>query len=170
MAKIDNIPLKDHEGFSRTTKGRLNSVKKHYVKGSKEVTAQKVSDEKAVRGNKELYAHCKSPANPKVEATLSPKELLKVTPTLPTVVKESTSNKYPKIFKRPSAVRIQELRGTVTPQNVRRLSEGELGRLCKRGLMDYINRHTLEHINPSELRNWDKEKLVKFAMTTQHVK
>lgn len=168
MAKIDNIPLKDHEGFSRTTKGRLNSVKKHYVKGSKELTAQKVSAEKSIRGSKELYAHCKSPVNAKVEATLSPKELLKVNPTKHKEVREV--KQIPKIFKRPSAVRIQELRGGLTPQNARRLSEGELSRLCKRGLMDYINRHTLEHINPSELRNWDKEKLVKFAMTTQHVK
>lgn len=165
MAKIDNIPLKDHEGFSRTTKGRLNSIKKHYVKGSPEATVAKVNAEKAVRGSKELYAHCKSPVNAKVQATLLPLEVLKVAPAIVKVVAET-----PKVFKRPSAVRIQELHSTLTPQNARRLSEGELGRLCKRGLMDYINRHTLEHINPRELPKWSKPDLVRMAMTTKHVK
>lgn len=169
--KIDNIPLKDHEACSRTLKGRLNSVKKHYVKGSKDVQEKKVQDEKAIRGDKALYAHCKSPANTKIEATLSPAEMLKVNITKDVKAHEvKVLPKTSKVFSREASKRIKELQGTVTPQNVRRLSEGELRRLCKRGLMDYINRHTLEHINPSELRSWEKDDLVRVALKTAHIK
>lgn len=43
-------------------------------------------------------------------------------------------------------------------------------RLCKRGLMQYINRHSLEHLNPSETKKMSKEELKHIATHVKHVK
>ena len=43
-------------------------------------------------------------------------------------------------------------------------------KLSKRGCMDYINRHTLVHINPSAMRKMDKKVIKELAKTIEHVR
>lgn len=43
-------------------------------------------------------------------------------------------------------------------------------KLSKRGCMDYINRHTLVHINPSDMRKMHKDDIKELAKTVLHVK
>ena len=43
-------------------------------------------------------------------------------------------------------------------------------KLSKRGCMDYINRHTLVHINPSDMRKMDKKVIKELAKTIEHVR
>lgn len=43
-------------------------------------------------------------------------------------------------------------------------------KLSKRGCMDYINRHTLVHINPSDMRKMHKDYIKELAKTVLHVK
>lgn len=45
-----------------------------------------------------------------------------------------------------------------------------ISKLSKRGLMQYINQHSIEHLNPSETKKMSKEHLKEIAQKIHHIK
>lgn len=124
--KIDNIPLKDHEAFTKPLKGA------HLVR---RVHSEPLQGSKSVRLSKEQREALK-------ERRESLRELSQI------------SHKKP----------------LVNPRVDPRIKVDVIPKLCKRGLMQYINQHSLEHLNPSECKKMDKRDLIEIAKSVEHIK
>ena len=58
----------------------------------------------------------------------------------------------------------------VNPSVNPRVKVDVIPKLCKRGLMQYINQHSIEHLNPSECKKMDKRDLVETAKNIKIIK
>lgn len=142
MAKIDNITLND-EDFGKKSQQQAKKLKRVVHESNKYFIDTPQDAVKVLEGSK----------------------CIKVSRSTPNALKA-----LEKVFaKRPISSEIKDLKCTKkSPPKV--ISEGDASRLSKRGRMDYINRHTAHHINPSELPNISKEELLQMCTTLVHIR
>lgn len=142
MAKIDNILLPDEE-YGIKSQQQAKKLKRVVIESNKYFIDTPKDAVKVLEGSKCIKV---SRSNP------------------------SALNALERVFsKRPISSEIKGLKNTrKAPSKV--ISEGDASRLSKRGCMDYINRHTAHHVNPSELPNISKKELVVMCTTLVHIR
>jgi len=148
MAKIDNIPLKDYEAFHKgnavgqSHSHRVKKVQHGYVSALSEPKA----GSKTVKVTKEQLKAARELKAIKWEENVQERTIEKIQKDLSHYKSIIDANPDPKANK----------------QMIKKLS--------KRGLMSYINKHSIEHLNPSEVRKMEKEDLRTLAMNVKHIK
>lgn len=129
MAKIGNIPLKDHEAFNKPIKDAHVVHKVHYkpLEGTRSIHLSK-SQREELKARRESLRELDS-------LSRSSREKPRVKSTVSSTIKVDV-----------------------------------IPKLCKRGLMQYINQHSIQHLNPSEVKKMDKKVLVDIAQNLEHIK
>jgi hypothetical protein len=147
--KIDNIPLKDHEAFHKgDALGQSHShrVKKVQHKSYVSQLSEPLKGSKTVKVTKEQLKAIRELKAIKGEENVQEREIEKIQKDL------------------------SHYKAIIDAKPDPKASKQMIKKLCKMGLMSYINKHSIEHLNPSEVRKMDKEDLRLLAMNVKHIK